>query len=501
MISNNLSDLWHNFLGHTPNWYKKTIVFFIILNPLFLLFCGKNLTTWAILLEFIFTLAMTLKCYPLQPGGLLALQALLLNLTTPEHIYQEVLANTSVIFLLIFMLASVYFMKDLLLFLFSNLLIRVKNKRSLALLFLMSSGLLSAILDALTVMAIIITALYGFYLLYHQVASGNLSKTDSQYTHLNDNYVKKTHQDDLTQFRAFLRSLVMHSAIGTTLGGACTIIGEPQNLLIAQYTKWNFLDYMYTMAPITFPLFITGLILCYFLEKYKLFGYGAEIPKNVYVILSNHHKKNKDDKKHNTNSKLFIQATVALLLIFALAFHVAEIGLIGLTMLILLTAFNGVTDELQIGNAFKEAMPFTSLLIVFFAIISIIQQQHLFKPMIDYALSLDLSIQPAVFYLANGVLSSISDNIFVASIYITQAHDTLVNGIINQEHFNKLAVAINIGTNIPSIATPNGQAAFLFLLASALAPLIRLSYWRMLVMAGPYTIILSIAGLLLICFI
>ncbi|VTM57135.1 sodium/proton antiporter [Klebsiella pneumoniae] len=46
-----------------------------------------------------------------------------------------------------------------------------------------------------------------------------------------------------------------------------------------------------------------------------------------------------------------------------------------------------------------------------------------------------------------------------------------------------LAVAINTGTNLPSVATPNGQAAFLFLLTSALAPLIRLSYGRMVWMA------------------
>ncbi|MDH3432052.1 MAG: sodium/proton antiporter, partial [Gammaproteobacteria bacterium] len=50
--------------------------------------------------------------------------------------------------------------------------------------------------------------------------------------------------------------------------------------------------------------------------------------------------------------------------------------------------------------------------------------------------------------------------------------------------------------NIPSVATPNGQAAFLFLLTSALAPLIRLSYGRMVIMALPYTITMSITGLL-----
>ena len=45
-------------------------------------------------------------------------------------------------------------------------------------------------------------------------------------------------------------------------------------------------------------------------------------------------------------------------------------------------------------------------------------------------------------------------------------------GTITREQFDALAVAINTGTNIPSVATPNGQAAFLFLLTSALAPLI-----------------------------
>jgi NhaB family Na+:H+ antiporter len=61
---------------------------------------------------------------------------------------------------------------------------------------------------------------------------------------------------------------------------------------------------------------------------------------------------------------------------------------------------------------------------------------------------------------------------------------------------DKLAVAINTGTNIPSVATPNGQAAFLFLLTSALAPVIRLSYGRMVLLALPYTITMSLSGLL-----
>jgi NhaB family Na+:H+ antiporter len=66
--------------------------------------------------------------------------------------------------------------------------------------------------------------------------------------------------------------------------------------------------------------------------------------------------------------------------------------------------------------------------------------------------------------------------------------------MIDRDHFDKLVIAINTGTNLPSVATPNGQAAFLFLLTSALAPLINLSYMRMVIMALPYTIVLTIVG-------
>lgn len=103
-----------------------------------------------------------------------------------------------------------------------------------------------------------------------------------------------------------------------------------------------------------------------------------------------------------------------------------------------------------------------------------------------------------IFYIANGLLSMVSDNVFVGTVYINEVKAALINGQITRDQFDLLAVAINTGTNLPSVATPNGQAAFLFLLTSALAPLIRLSYGRMVWMALPYTIVLSIVGVMAI---
>ena len=119
---------------------------------------------------------------------------------------------------------------------------------------------------------------------------------------------------------------------------------------------------------------------------------------------------------------------------------------------------------------------------------------------IDIIGPLPPDVQPATFYAANGVLSSISDNVFVASVYISQVAEALAQGDITRQQFEHLTVAINTGTNIPSVATPNGQAAFLFLLTSSLAPLLRLSYGRMVVMALPYTVTMTGMGLLAVAY-
>ena len=122
--------------------------------------------------------------------------------------------------------------------------------------------------------------------------------------------------------------------------------------------------------------------------------------------------------------------------------------------------------------------------------------QGLFAPVIEWVMTYEGKTQEALFYMANGVLSMISDNVFVATVYIGEVDDMFQAGQLTREQFDALAIAINTGTNIPSVATPNGQAAFLFLLTSTLAPLIRLSYGRMVVMAIPYTITMSITGLI-----
>jgi NhaB family Na+:H+ antiporter len=508
------------------------IVVFLVVNPILMLTAGPFIAGWVLIAEFIFTLAMALKCYPLPAGGLLAIEAVIMGMTSPMTVYHEALTNFPVILLLIFMVAGIYFMKDFLQYTFTRILTRVQSKIIISLLFCFAGAFLSAFLDALTVTAVIIAVAYGFYNVYHRFASGKTMNCSHDLC--SDEAVKEQNRADLSQFRAFLRNLMMHGAVGTALGGVCTLVGEPQNLLIGEVMGWHFVPFFLQVAHVSMPVLAVGLLTCIVVEKFHLFGYGAQMPGNIRSHLLETAIEMESKRGFQGKAQLVVQALVGVWLILALAFHLAEVGIIGLSVIVILTAFNGFIDEHQLGPAFEEALPFTALLVVFFAIVGVIHDQHLFAPVMHLVLGLEGQVQLAAYYTANGLLSMISDNVFVATVYIseTKMHfeqllatvpgvtdavalmDKLTDphlvrtdviaslpaGIQDQvskmmTHFDHLAVAINTGTNIPSVATPNGQAAFLFLLTSALAPVIRLSYGRMVVLALPYTVTMSLTGL------
>ena len=218
----------------------------------------------------------------------------------------------------------------------------------------------------------------------------------------------------------------MHGAVGTALGGVSTTVGEPQNLLIASAADWTFVEFFIKMLPISFPVFIAGLLTCYLIERFSLFSFGTQLPDHIRQVLYDFDKKESLERSQSQNMKIITQAVVAIILVISLAFGLAAVGLIGLMVIVLLTAFNGVIEEHELGKAFEEALPFTALLVVFFAVVAVIHDQHLFTPIITYVLSLKLDVQIPMFFMVNGILSMISDNVFVATIYISEVKAALI---------------------------------------------------------------------------
>ncbi|MDT3662063.1 MAG: sodium/proton antiporter NhaB [Anaerobiospirillum sp.] len=480
-----------NFMGTAPTWYKLFVLGCLILNPI-LAAISPVLAGWVLVAEFIFTLAMALNCYPLIPGGFLAIEAAVIGLCDMEGVREEIGANLEVILLLMFMVAGIHFVRDVLLFTFTKLLVKVRSHTLLALIFCFLGAFLSAFLDALTVLAVIITICIGVYRYYHDMITGDAATARLS----NDTYVKDEFKQDLETFRAFLRSILMHAAVGTAIGGVCTLVGEPQNIIVGGVAGWDFIEFALRVSPVSAPVVICGFSTCVLLEKTHWFGFGTAMPESVHKMLVEVEKRNDANLTSRDKMRLIIQALCCVWLVIGLALHLAAVGLIGLSIIIIATGLCGVTSEEEIGKAFTESLPFCALLCVFFTVVTVISQQELFRPLIEWVLSTPPESQLPIFYLANGILSSVSDNVFVATIYIQQVYDAMLHGVISGEQFDHLAIAINTGTNLPSVATPNGQAAFLFLLTSALSPLIRLNYLRMMWMALPYTIVLTVVGLI-----
>lgn len=480
-----------NFMGASPTWYKLFILLCLIINPI-LAFISPVLAGWVLVAEFIFTLAMALNCYPLIPGGLLAIEACFIGLCDMDNVRHEIGANLEVILLLMFMVAGIHFVRDVLLFVFTKLLVKVRSHVRLALIFCLFGAFLSAFLDALTVLAVIITICIGVYRFYHDMLAGDARTSRVS----DDRFIKAEDLPDLEQFRAFLRSILMHASVGTAIGGVSTLVGEPQNIIVGNIAGWSFVEFALRVSPVSIPIFICGFSTCVILEKTHLFGFGTEMPESVHKMLEERDRESMAAMSKRDKLRLIFQSICCVWLIIGLAFHLAAVGLIGLSIIIFATAFCGVTSEEEIGKSFTESLPFCALLCVFFTVVTVISQQELFRPLINWVLSAPPEQQLPIFYMANGILSSVSDNVFVATIYIQQVYEAMLNGVITGEQFDHLAIAINAGTNLPSVATPNGQAAFLFLLTSAIAPLIRLTYLRMMWMALPYTIVLTVVGLI-----
>jgi len=414
---------------------------------------------------------------------------------------------------------------------------------------------LSAFLDALTLVAIAIAVCFNFYAIYYRVESGS------------------GNEKELEEFRGFLRNLIIHGTVGTIMGGATTLVGEPQNIMIGTKMGWHFMEFIAHCAIISVPAVTSGFMVCFLLEYFRCPGFHYQMPERARELILKDYKKKINEMTGQNFYVYTVQIITFILLVLALALHVAEVGLIGIGLIVVVTAFTGLTKEHDIGGAFTNAMPFAVLIVVFFAILGVVHDQHLVTPLAEWVFTFGGTARLMALYFTNGTLSFVSDNVFIATIFITEVENAYVGGIIREmitgvnaidieaacasgnvaptvaqylssmpdikiapdseimtqfikevdaaykagsidelitkysgktiisgEDYEKLAVVVNMGTNIPAMATPNGHAALLFLLTSSLAPLLQLSYFRMLKLTLPYTIVMTTVGAIAIYF-
>eukprot|EP01052_Picozoa_sp_SAG31_P020742 SAG31_NODE_1573_length_7850_cov_1.757193_6_plen_366_part_00 len=164
-----------NFMGAAPVPYKVLICAIMVFNAVLRFGVGKQTAAWAVLIEFLATLALSPYHLPLQSGGLIMVQAFLLQLVTTDTFQRQVVVNLNVLLLVAFMVASIHYLKNLLLWLFTNILVRFESKIGLSVATMVVTALLSGFLDALSVIAVLVsvcTGVLGVY--YHVVENADL---------------------------------------------------------------------------------------------------------------------------------------------------------------------------------------------------------------------------------------------------------------------------------------------------------------------------------------
>src|SRR5690606_40017219 len=95
---------------------------------------------------FLLPAANGVEVFPPAAGGLLAIEAIAIGMASPETVFHEAQANFEVILLLIFMVAGIYFLKNMLLYTFTNDRVKTRAKIAGALPSTFPAAFLSAVL-------------------------------------------------------------------------------------------------------------------------------------------------------------------------------------------------------------------------------------------------------------------------------------------------------------------------------------------------------------------
>jgi NhaB family Na+:H+ antiporter len=451
---------------------------------------GPAAAGWLLILSVVATFTTAHKVFPLAGAGVLTIFGLLLGLTSVHAWEHEIEANVKVLLLIACMVPAIHFFKDLLEASFSALLVKIEKKVNLAVAFYAFGAVSSAFFDALTVGAMVLTALGGLYLTYESVRhAAEMERGDP--------ILDVEARQRLDDFRAFLRQLLMVLLVGTMTGGLSTLVGEPQNYQVGEMWGWGFQDYFVRLVPISAPVLVAGLGVTWLLEGTalgRIFGYGTQLPSSIRSYLSLQAQELALKRTPADRRRLQVQAVAGVLLVAALGLQLASIGLLGLITMVVVSTAMGKVAESRYVPAYHAAMPFFALLLIFFGAVSIIHEQHLFDGLMQWIVSLSEQQRLLAMFLETGIVSSVSDNVFVACAHASNVQKLVEEGLVSAEAGDKLAIAIIAGTNIVSIATPNGQAAFLLAICSETAAHLQLRYTRMLWMAVPYTVILSVVG-------
>jgi hypothetical protein len=115
--------------------------------------------------------------------------------------------------------------------------------------------------------------------------------------------------------------------------------------------------------------------------------------------------------------------------------NLTEIGIMRVAVIVPATAFTFVLGAARLRP-----------LVAYFADVGAIHQQHQFAPFPESVFRSDTINQPVAPFDASRILSVVSDNVFVATIFITQVREAIVVGAINSSRNGAALLELGLPT-------------------------------------------------------
>ena len=351
--------------------------------------------------------------------------------------------------------------------------------KTIAAIFIMSA-VGAAFLDQITILFIIIGGLSSIY-----------------YVIKNSNKFSK---EELSSIAGVIRMLIYSGFIGSLIGATASPIGAPQSYRIAEILGiTDFSLFFLTTFTIFTGCGIAMLIELFVLTKFRIGEYSFRWPDSEKVSLVL--KENSLNLPNREKVSSYIQLCAFFVFVIALLLFAAHINifLIGMVAFGGMMMLQGKNREHYISHSTGEVINLILVLLALYGIASALAQQGIILWVVLQILALPFFMQLLFIFLAAGMISSFSDNVFVATIMVTALLVALGAGVISIVAFVSLTIAMLAGTTLFSFFLPIGNAGGLCILMHPFCnEEINLGFKKMFLLGLPLIPVMAIVSLITI---
>ncbi|MDD4409985.1 MAG: hypothetical protein PHW52_05040 [Candidatus Pacebacteria bacterium] len=495
------------FMGNDcPAWYKQMFVLFLILpflirfgipllgidaqlvmanvGPLHIEAAASAIvTTIVIMLEAIVFLVFNEKRMPATAPILFLVPITLIGtgVVSPSGYVAEVTTNLSVLLLVLTVGSTAANLKDPIGIPVSMIIQRWGKSlyKMGSAIFLL--GLLgSAFLDQVTMLFIMI---------------GGLSST--YYTIKNS---REFSDEELSSINGVIRILIYAAFMGSLIGGTATPIGEPQCYRIAEILGiTDFGSFFAMIYMITIGCGLTILIEILMLIKLGVGEYRFKWPdpEKVSAILREN-SLNVPNREKVSNLIQLVAFFIFVLSLLLLAAYI-NIFLLGMVAFGGMMMLQGKNREHYISHSTGEVINLILVLLALYGVAAALAQQGIILWIVLQVLTMPFLMQLLLIFVVAGMISSFSDNVFVATIMVTALLIALSADVITMTSFVSLTIAMLAGTTLFSFFLPIGNAGGLCILMHQFCnEEINLDFKRMFLFGLPLIPVMAITSLVII---